>query len=243
MSITKVKGSALTAATTPIAGTEEVIGIQSGNTVRIPVSEFGGGGGLADSDQTISTTGNRDITLGGSTSSDKLRVLQPAGTSGIMEWNGDGTFNLGLASKNNYLGPSTSSYLQSAPLGGRATLANTFLQGCTVNLNLNCNNQLLYTIGSAYIGGTIVGNGSRKISVHKTTSAPTTNITNVTDVYCDDDSSGVAGLVIKPEDGKTITLTRSADAAFSNTVNTGDANTDALINALISALPDKGFIE
>ena len=61
-------------------------------------------------------------------------------------------------------------------------------------------------------------------------------------MYGNDVVAGNSAPHFKTETGDIIKLYKYVNAAFGNTINTGDANTDAAISALISALTAHGLI-
>ena len=82
---------------TALTGTEEVAIVQSGDTVKTTAQDIAdlstGGGSLASADQAINVSGERKITLGGSTATDFLNIENFSGTD-IVQFRGDTAINI-----------------------------------------------------------------------------------------------------------------------------------------------------
>lgn len=72
--------------------------------------------------------------------------------------------------------------------------------------------------------------------------APTAGQGDVTKFYSADIVAGNAAPHFMTETGDVVKLYKYVDANFGNTINSGDANTDAAINGLIAALTAHGLI-
>lgn len=92
------------------------------------------------------------------------------------------------------------------------------------------------------IGASTFGTSATSSFAMKTGTAPSTNIADQFALYSADITAGNAAPHFKTETGDVIKLYKYVNADFGNTVNTGDPDTNDLINALVSALTAQGLI-
>jgi len=115
--------------------------------------------------------------------------------------------------------------------------------GGTVNIQLYAaSDKTSFILGNFGIGQTTFGTNATKTLAIGTGTAPTTSPADSFQMYSADIVAGNAAPHFRLEGDDIIKLYKYIDADFGNAINSGDADTDDAISAIISALTAHGLI-
>ena len=192
-----------------------------------------------------------DVRAQGALSTDiAFRVRNSANTVDLFALNGNSSWiSRNNSNSNQYIYWNGTNRLElKNDTAGESTIGNNHgalgLGGAT-GLRLAAGNKgiYIYNSGNFYIGnatGIQAGSGQGNILFVNNT-APTSNIANHHYYYSADIVEGNAAPHFRTENGRVVKLYQQVEAALANTANTGDANTDALIEALKTIIINAGL--
>lgn len=186
--------------------------------------------------------GNRKIRMPGNMATDLFEIFDNGGVNPLFSFHGDGSMKLSGSQKKMLMNNNNTSYFTTGLGNGQATVTNMSFFNCRVGTPFDLNNQSLNQIGNAYIGSNATGNGNRKLSFFKQSSAITSNISDTCATYADDQTAGNTCQHFRSENGRVSLIFQDIQANISNVPNTGDTNTDDLITAIKDTLLNLGVI-
>ena len=177
----------------------------------------------------VSNTADRYFEVTGSTTSDKWGVRAPLSTTNAFEVTGDGQCTFGITGKSVRYGAG-GGRIQNNDFG-QATLAQMDLFNCRLSNTLNANNQFIRSCLGFFYGGTFDTIGTN-FAAFAVGTAPTSTSANAYKQYAADIVAGNAAPHFRLEAGDIVKLYKYVDSSLANSANTGDTNTDNLIDAL-----------
>jgi hypothetical protein len=238
------KISSLSSATTPLAGTELCVIVQSSTTVQATVqdiADLASGSNIGNSDLTISTTGERTLTLGGALVTDQFNIKDTSGFYKLFTAAGNRVVIVGHnasteakaifdtpAQKTTITG-GTNSMLE---IYGNGTTENRFQldSGLRVDVDSGKEVRIVETgAGILYLSGTDIqltgsteSHGGTYFMSFANGTAPTTDRTDKFVIYSADESAGNACPHFRTENSSIIKLFQGAVLTTALTDLSGD---------------------